>query len=516
MLLLLLVTACTKSSKMESLLTKLPGNADVVAVVNVKTIMESAGGSIEEAQIKLPSFIMDELPHETAEEFDDYRDFLKGSGVDVDVVALTASFNEGEPMLVFALNDRKKFVNAIEDEGFKEEDEEEGVTYYTKEFILEYDYLAVAEDCAYWIPGVWHDCGFEPIKYLKRLISDVQDAHLAGTAFCQYITSSNVGGVAIRLSRELRQVLREAGVPRSMASLYEGVICMRGELTGDAAQLQIKWFDEDGQPMDPQAFAQGMNLDAKVNSDVLAYIGKNQCLVYAVSMKGFNWDTYMDTMAEVMGLSRSDRSMLPLVVSYLEKFDGTLAIGLGVPNGLQSIANLEMERNMAQEFSFTIACETKPGKANSLIKDIKGLLDAQNMDYVNKANGLVLTVPGVSFSLNAEVKDDVLIISNNPVKRNGDNPVVKEINFSDYAMAAGCVLSKKNPLMKDLNIDRDISISCQANIKEMEANVRVALSGTEKGGFIGRFIKTIMDLVAHSDQLENKYDSYRYGSYDED
>lgn len=73
---LIMTTSCSDNGKMKALLEQIPENTEVVCVGNVKTILESAGGSIEDSKIKLPSYVLDALPRQKANDIDKANDFL--------------------------------------------------------------------------------------------------------------------------------------------------------------------------------------------------------------------------------------------------------------------------------------------------------------------------------------------------------------------------------------------------------------------------------------------------------
>lgn len=74
---LVMTTSCSDNGKMKALLEQIPENAEIVCVGNVKTILESAGGSNADSKIKLPSYALNALPNSTTDELDNANEFLK-------------------------------------------------------------------------------------------------------------------------------------------------------------------------------------------------------------------------------------------------------------------------------------------------------------------------------------------------------------------------------------------------------------------------------------------------------
>ncbi len=97
---LLTVTSCS-DSKMNDLLDQIPEDVDIVFVGNVKTVLESAGGSIKDGKIELPSFITNEMSASAEEKFDEVNDILKKSGLDPEAIAVFGNFYYSVPVFHF-------------------------------------------------------------------------------------------------------------------------------------------------------------------------------------------------------------------------------------------------------------------------------------------------------------------------------------------------------------------------------------------------------------------------------
>ena len=100
-----LSVSCTDNTKMQNLLENIPENTDFVFVGSVKTVLESAGGKIENSKIVLPNYISNEMKEGDAEKFDEANNFLKDAGIDIEACAVMMSFRNFSPILVFALED---------------------------------------------------------------------------------------------------------------------------------------------------------------------------------------------------------------------------------------------------------------------------------------------------------------------------------------------------------------------------------------------------------------------------
>lgn len=64
-----LSVSCTDNTKMQNLLENIPESTDLVFVGNVKTVLESAGGKIENSMIVLPDYVASEMGKGDTKEF---------------------------------------------------------------------------------------------------------------------------------------------------------------------------------------------------------------------------------------------------------------------------------------------------------------------------------------------------------------------------------------------------------------------------------------------------------------
>lgn len=522
-------SSCSDDSATNQLLERIPASADYVVVGDAKVIIESAGGTVEGAKVKLPGYIVDGLPTSVANSLDESLDFLKSSGVDVSAVAITGSFNDSHPTIVFHLADKKKFEDAIADNGFREKDTDGGVVYYQKKVYEssydsdydDYGYVAIADDYAYWVERVWVKSDFKPIKAIGRMVENAHESSYASTAFSKYIANGNAGGFAVRLPRELRRELRQTGFPSSMLDMLDGVICGNLSLVNDNADLTLSMFDEDGKSKSFKDYGVAMNLDAKISRKALSYIGNDESLVYAGCVKDFDWDTYFDMVSSVGGLSRSDKAALSLVQSYCEKIDGTIAIGFGLTNGLESIFNLDIGNEVFDQFAATIVIETKDGKANGMLNDLKDFLGAAEIPMNSTTDGFFFEIPDGDGAVYCEAKDNFIVVSNHIIKSNFGTTTVNAIDFSDYICAAALSVDSSNKLMRDLSLDNKVTVAITTDADKSEMCMHLNVSGKYPAGIIGNIAKMVIAVADQESSLEQKWREYRdrhYGlssSYDD-
>ena len=515
---ILLATGCG-SNNLAELLEHVPADADFVITGDIKTILESAGGKAEGSEVKMPDYIGTMQSDRDAREMEKDLQWLKNSGIDVTSGAVVfLKYQDRAPFIVFAITDKDKLKKALEVEGFNENDKVDDVDIYVKKDEGEYgsytrnSYVAIDGGYGYWIPDVWSDDD-KGMKMIKQYLLSLSNHTMASTDIADYVSEGNVAGMIAKLPSELRREMAKAGVPEEMANLYSGYVCINSKLDGDEAEARLKLFDENGKAKTTEDWNKMMDIKAKIDPEALAYMSPEESLIYAVSMKNINWDKYMDQFDSSGRLSRQDKSFLTIVKSYLEKFDGTVAIGVGLKNGKASIEAIDRGEKVFDHLPLTIVAQTKEGKAASLIKDIKSLLGNQNeLFYTSTSNGLRLTLPKEAGTLWLEAKDNMLILSTLPVKK-GSNPVAEHVNFQDYIFAAALHLGKDNALMRDFDIKNDLTATLAFDAEEGELVLKVKMTGEGETGLIERFVRSVIGMGKKYEQMREERRQQYYEDY---
>ncbi|MDY4058237.1 MAG: DUF4836 family protein [Alloprevotella sp.] len=515
---ILLATGCG-SNNLAELLEHVPADADFVITGDIKTILESAGGKAEGSEVKMPDYIGTMQSDRDAREMEKDLQWLKNSGIDVTSGAVVfLKYQDRAPFIVFAITDKDKLKKALEVEGFNENDKVDDVDIYVKKDEGEYgsytrnSYVAIDGGYGYWIPDVWSDDD-KGMKMIKQYLLSLSNNTMASTDIADYVSEGNVAGMIAKLPSELRREMAKAGVPEEMANLYSGYVCINSKLDGDEAEARLKLFDENGKAKTTEDWNKMMDIKAKIDPEALAYMSPEESLIYAVSMKNINWDKYMDQFDSSGRLSRQDKSFLTIVKSYLEKFDGTVAIGVGLKNGKASIEAIDRGEKVLDHLPVTIVAQTKEGKAASLIKDIKSLLGNQNeLFYTSTSNGLRLTLPKEAGTLWLEAKDNMLILSTLPVKK-GSNPVAEHVNFQDYIFAAALHLGKDNALMRDFDIKNDLTATLAFDAEEGELVLKVKMTGEGETGLIERFVRSVIGMGKKYEQMREERRQQYYEDY---
>lgn len=509
LVLMLLLTACN-NSRMSSLLDKIPASVDVVAVGDLKTVLESAGGKVEGSKIELPDYITETFSKGENKDYDKFVDFLAESGINPSACALSYKYKDDSPMLIFMVDDEEAFVKAIKDEDFEKEKEQDGMTLYKLERYGSIgDYVAVKDGMAYFMERMNEDD--KPMRTFTRYIENANEEDFGSTPFADYITEANAFGVSIKLPSVLKDQMKEIGVPNSVADIYDGVVCLRANLDQTKAQLKVKMFEKDGSDKNFDAVSKYFNVDAKVNADALKYLSDNESFVYAVSLKDVNWDKYFEMITG--SVPSTDRATMAIVKSYLEKFDGTMAVGMGLTNGLTSVRNMSDQKEVMKEFPVTIVAEMKDGKAKSVVGDLKALLEKQGAPCTATSEGFSIALPSDAGTLYCEAKGNMLVLANHTIKEGNNNVAVKDVKWGNALGGMALVFEKNNALLKDLDVNSSLKIVTTFD-KVGEATAEIEMDGDDSVGILGKFAKTLISLAKTGEDLAKKFYQPSYASYD--
>ena len=492
-----LSVSCTDNTKMQNLLENIPENTDFVFVGSVKTVLESAGGKIENSKIVLPNYISNEMKEGDAEKFDEANNFLKDAGIDIEACAVMMSFRNNYPILVFALDDQQKFVDALKQKGYQKDSDKGDAVFYVKPSESDYgspNYVALNGSFAYVTMKNYLRSDFNAISYLQRVIEDAAEANYADTPSGEYILGTNGGGLATKLPAKLKNEMREEGLLNAEANiLLNAVYCVRGELTSNKATVECKVFPEDGDEFDTEKLAKLFDIKSEVSDEALKLLGSQENIVMAMSMKDANWDEFSNLIATTSHLSRSEKAQMNAVFSYLEKIDGTVAIGLGVTNGIESFIKIDKEQEVLNQFSATIVVETKEGKAKQLIEDMKGMLEQLHMPFNEDATGFSINLDNMSGTVYVKQVDNFIVVANHAINKDNENPVVKRADFSNCIAAFYMGLNSNDKLAKDLGVKDNITIGICCKPKDGKAYMSLEIDGSSDSGIIEKMARLLLN-----------------------
>lgn len=500
---LVMLASCARTgdSKSATLLSLVPENTPVVVVGNLRTVVESAGGTLGADGIGLPPYLKAELSESNLKELQEINDFLARSGADTEVLALACDAVLDNTLIICTLNDPAKFVQAVTCEGFERVSDENGLSVYA----LRSKNMLVAEKGGNAYLYIGRSNADTAAGYIARFIADASASSFAATDFGREIADCNAVGVALNMSDIMSQELGKNGMPQALQKMYAGVICLKSDIRGEVATVQARYFFPDGTESDLKEFWAGADLSTHISGEAMEYMNDAEFYVGAAVLKNVDWGKFFDTLADAAGMRRSERAMFSVAKGYLENIDGTVAFGFGLDNGLQSVADISKGRDVMGSFSATIVVETKDGKAPRLVDDIRSLLDMANLPYTDTADGLSMTIPQIGGSLYAAATDRILVISNRPIGKDNDNPCVAAMPFQNYSNASALVLKRDNPLMRDFGLDYNIFLTGYSDPATFESEGRLQIDGGGNEGVVAKIIKIIIAVSKQSRSISARF-----------
>ncbi len=519
------MTSCSGSST--ELLNSIPEDADFVAVINAKTLCESAGIEIADGRISMPSCMPADFTDES--EYEKLKLMVK-NGVNPDMIAFVGYYDPYHLIIVGKIDDMEKFDDFLDDEEY-DDDEEDGMTIYKrKNNYNDTHYVVVKGDIFYTTEHNWYnEVNSEYIKRMKKFVEDAQEKSFATSPYASYINKGNAGCYVVKMPEKARRELnREKDVRRALnkvnmlddvEKMLDGAVCGYFNISGDKATATAKILDEEGNEISFEGLKEYFDPSAKIDPSALKYIHEDVMMVGAGALKGINWDEYIDLITS--GLSRSERAGVKMVKSYLEQIDGTIAYGIGFTGGIESIFKLSEGNNinMFEDIVFSAVVETKDGKAKSLIDEAKGVIDTYGemanelgVAIDNTGNGFVITLREPAIEIYIEAHDNYIVCSNKKIETYS-NKVVDNNNLGDYSGAIAAAFSKESQLAKDLDIKFDISACAGIDLNSLEMTATADIQGDSKYGVVGKFLELISFAIEKQSDIDDLYDRYRENTY---
>lgn len=480
-----IATACSHESSTAELLSRVPASSDVVVVANVKAVVESADGTVDEGYIKLPQFMLETLDSSDKQKLDKFNEFLKASDTEIGVCAAFLDYDDNVPVLIFPVKDADAFAKALEGEAYTKQAEPDGIAMYADSASC----IAISDGYAYLLLSDKSPAEAQPL--VASLISNAKESSFAKSPLCDYVIEDNAFGAAFTFPEQFVDQVRKQ-TPQ-LADFFEGVTCFKGELADDKATVRVKQLNRDGKEKDLSAFKDLINLNATIDTDALSFMSSDESLVMATTLEDVDWDKYFGLAFS--SLSRTERVQASLVKGYFENIDGTVALGFGLTNGATSLKDIQNNDNPFTQFAATIVMSLKDGKAEELIGEIKGLLDTFRISYKSTDKGLSLDIPGLEgAAVYAEVSGDMLVMANHPISKSNSNAAVRSADFGNYIFAIAFVLNKDNKLMSDLKLPYDVKFTSVTNADECECLMELQVKGGDQQGLIARIVRLCLDV----------------------
>lgn len=505
LLLTIVAASCSRRADTPALLEQIPADADIVALVNMKTLAQSLGGEVEGSKITLPSYWNSaDLLDEKAEQF---LDLVSNSGVDAEYVAMAGSFKDRAPMVVFSLLDADSFRSTLTNQEYTRSEGSGDVSYYVN--TSGSSYVALRGDYAYYYAE--GDNLQKAKQHYEDFFAAVKQAPASDSPLASFLTQGNAGGACIRQTDLYTAPLKSIGAPAEIVDIFrDASIVMSLNVDNNDATLRSQLVDAKGKTVDLSPLSQYGDLSARVSRSVLNRLPQGESLVYALALKQINWDVCMNFFTEAFGGNAMAATILK---TYLEKIDGTVAFGLGVNNGLESLFKINRGIGGIEQLSITLLVETQDGKAQGILTDLKGFLAQAHISTTPIDNGF--TFANLD-TLYVQAEDNVLSLSNVPLTGTGSNLTAERIPFTKSNGGLGIAFDRDNRLMKDLGIDRDVTFSMLGNSDAAETTTTLSLSGTENSGVLEKLCRIVLNIRDHQDRFEEMYRQANHDDYDYD
>lgn len=472
----------------------------------METVVNSAGGSVEDSKIKFPAFISDMIGSDATSEMNTK---LLTYSVNPEAAGVFSFYNDNITIIVAGISNSDKLNSSLANDGYKEKDEEDGITYFCKENEYSSSYAAVNDDYAYFcnLGGTDMNAG---LRKFKRSIAQKDDHNFKSTSFGKYIADANGAGISVRIPSEVADEMKGVNIPSAYLDLLKGVVCAKIDITENALDCEMKLFDLNGHERDNSLFDDIANSKAHINPDALKYFTANEQLVMAVELKDLDWDKYIDNIADAGAVSLEQKAALSMAKSYLEKLDGTMAFGLGLSNGLTSVAKLTYQTEPMRQVVSTIVLETKEGKAKSLFNDMKSFAEATDVDVTTDNGGITMNLGPEAGEIHIKAIDNFFIISTHPIRESDGCEAVSNFDFADHLAAVVLYLSKGSKLMTDLGLPYDACLSISSNPDKNTMNIHFEMKGGKSDeGVIAKICRAARDLVSNEKKIEKTFESAR-------
>ncbi len=487
------LSSCSQKTKMEAMLEQIPESSDLVLIGNLKQIMESAGGTLVNSQVNFPDYLSP-----MAGEQEEVNDILEKTQIDPEVCAVMVDIRKNYGILLFSLKDKAAFTRALEEFGYTKTGDEDDASFYTVEASEDsegYSCAVIRGDYAYWADNTHKSSPADAQKELEQIIAGAKESPMSKTKAADYIQDSNAMGMIFQIPEEFKEKLSNSGIPAFVWDIYSGQICIKSDLQGNKCIVNCALFNEDGNQKKATDFGLSFDTKAKIDKEALTFLDPKECLVAASCMKDVDWDKYFETLSNTKDLPASQKGILAIMKSYMEKLDGTMAFGLGLEDGMQSIYDISQGTAGLDPLHMTLLLETKEGMAQGIVNDLASFAEQAGVQVEKKDNGITITVPNPykDVIFYAETHNNLLVLSNHPISQSSDNFSIKSVDFCSYQSVFALAFDKGDKMMTDLGIDYGLIVSGQTTAQPYESTLTIETIGAPSTyGIVGTIANSII------------------------
>lgn len=495
----LLLTACGDKADNNDILSLIPADVDYAVTFNPTAFVESAGGTVNDGLITLPDVVTENLDNRSVSGMTEFFQFIQQSGISTETSALFGYIEQHDkPIVVTRYADYDKLVATLEAKDFMPQANPIGALE-----VYGHDNALVALTDSYLMFTVGNYAE-QAIAQLENAATTAADKSLEGTPMGKALTAE-ASDLAFALTYSDKMINGLAAgamqMPTTLLDMFKGaIVCGTFKLGDDSLTGTMRSLDADGQPIDIMKTGLLSSQPANISSKALSYLGNDEQMVMAFNLKGLDWNTLFNDYL-LPNVGRSERMAFTLVRSYLEKFDGTVALGLGVTNGMESFRNLDANVDPGKQFAATLVLETAEGQAEGLMTDIRSLLDNIGLPYSSNDDGLSAEIPGTGMTVYAAVKDNMIVVSNNQISDKHSNEAVKKSDMDAYNSAFALYLPEDNKLMSDLGLHCTVNFYAISDAKNGEGRMNFTVKDGTSRKFIEKIIYLAMDVQKKAKNL---------------
>jgi hypothetical protein len=462
--LVMLLASCT-SSPADKLLKKIPANATAVAVINVEEVIASAGGSIKGDKVNLPSYVTDSY-------LSSMTDFAGAIDPRAVVVAYVPVLHEA--VAVYSITDENKFVAALSAKGYQQSTTEGDYKAYAADSNFP---VITADDIAYAICRTMD--ASDALAAIKTMHSQAADNNYASTGAAKQFGTHDICG-AVAMSDIL------GGYPEALPitqEMRQSTLVILSDLKGDDLKGSISFVNEKGKKI--SLYSEALPSPKNVDLATMRYLGENEVLAFGTNLKGMKWDKALDQMGFMPG---GAAQALALIEPYLRNINGTVAVGLGVNNGMASLAKIVAGQFDPTDLTFTIVAKMASGEAEKTVSTLQSLAVLAGGSTPEKG-GFSVALGSADQRIYVVADQDHLVVSSHAVNTAQKPDVVKDVDWDEWTSGMALRLTPSNSLMRDLNITSGKVEAELYNKTSSEYGFEVEFDDFGAKGFIENLVK---------------------------
>lgn len=481
--------ACSKD-KTDTTMERIPANADVAIVLDLKKMVESAGGKIDGDEVALPEYLTE------INDFD-VKSYCS-SGLKLDCVGGWADADNEACFEVFAVKDADRLKEFLAGKGYKPTMAAGGYEFYGRDGDYDDSLLprcAVGDGWAYFIEHEATD------GEVAKIIDSAASEPLSKTAQGQYASEGDAASLVMssRIVRRLMPPL--APMMFSSATISMNFDIRKDEIVGHSAM-----FDSEGKRLSPDSFGFKFDSSATVSTDALEYLAPSEALVFAAALKDVDWDSVVNSVGAQAGMNATQRIMLGMIKDYLKKIDGTVAVGIGFDGTMADLENASGRGKTIDYLPLTIVVQTAPGVPKGLLGDLEAVLSTFGVRASMSGDSFSAHLPGQGGMIYGKAEKRTLILSTRQIESYDNNPAKKLLKGGIFGLSV--CLPADYPLIREIGVDDNLEFSAVADAKNAESTFCLKVSGPGDAGVLERLIK----LAAQYEKAQNVFEAERLWS----